>query len=60
MMYYQILFMLVKLVSLAALIVFFLCLFTVGWPRRIALSSFFLPVVVGICVLKSCTRWASL
>jgi hypothetical protein len=49
-MYYQILFMLVKLVSLAALIVFAVLLFTGGWPRRIALSTFFLPVVVGICV----------
>jgi hypothetical protein len=50
MMYYQILFELAKLVSLAALIVFSIWLFTGGWPRRIALSTFFLPVVVGICV----------
>jgi hypothetical protein len=50
MVYYQVLFMLVKIVSLAALIVFSVWLFTGGWPRRIAVSTFFLPVVVGICV----------
>lgn len=49
-MYYEILFVLMKLVSLGALIIFCRWLFTGGWPRRIALSSFFLPVVVGVCV----------
>jgi hypothetical protein len=36
--------------SLAALIAFSVWLLRGGWPRRIALSTFFLPVVVGICV----------
>jgi predicted membrane-bound mannosyltransferase len=49
-MYYHILFVLAELVSLAALIIFFRFLYAGGWRRRIALSSFFLPVVVGICV----------
>jgi hypothetical protein len=48
--YYQFLFLLVELVSLGALIIFFRWLYKGGWRRRIALSSFFLPVVVGICV----------
>ena len=52
-MLYRVLPVLVRLGSLllfVAMIVFSRWFFRKGWPRRIALSGYFLPVLIGICV----------